>query len=124
MMQDSPVKNIKKAQREKLLLRHISKLFMEATQEDSIIRNLTITRVVLSQDKGHCFVYFYTPQGIKDFEEKLNQLKLYKPSLRKSIATSLDFRYVPEITFKFDESFEKQEHVEQLMEQLKREGKL
>lgn len=118
-----PVRNIKLAQKESLLLKEISKLFMETSMDDSRLREVTINRVELAPSKAVCTVFFYTPKGISAFKELLEHLKLYKPSLRSAIAKKLDTRYVPEIVFKFDETFEKELRINQLLEKIKEEDK-
>lgn len=120
----SGVKNIKQAQKESLLLREISSLFMKASTDDPRLARLTISRVQLSSDKSSCSVFFYTPGGYKAFEELLEILKLYKPSLRSALAKSIKSRYTPELIFKYDEQYEKEEKLHQLLESLKEKGEL
>ncbi len=117
----SSTKNIKRAQKESVLLRLISHLFIHATIEDSQLQGLMITRVKLSPDKSICTVYFYTPGGIQEFEEKLKTLKLYKPSMRKAIATEIQSRYTVDLVFKYDEFYERQARIEALIDTLQKE---
>lgn len=118
------VKRIKQAQKESLLLREISSLFMKASADDTRLMSLTITRVAISSDKGYCSIYFYTPGGISEFEKLLEVLKLYKPSLRTALARSIKARYVPQLIFKFDEQYEKEEKMNKLLDALKEKGQL
>ncbi len=119
-MHSGPSRTIKIAQKEKLLFREISSLFMKASMDDPKLRGFTITRVELSADKGFCSVYFYTPDGKEVFHEQLETLKLYKPSLRKALS-GLKSRYTPDLVFKFDEQFEKQMRIENLLDKVKQE---
>ena len=96
------VSDIKRAQKASLLLKAISQLYWEATRDDKELLGLFISRVELSQDKGMCYVFFYTPEGQEFFKEKLQTLKLYKPSLRAALAKQIPGRYTPDIIFKFD----------------------
>jgi ribosome-binding factor A len=121
MMVQSSVSSIKRAQKERLLFREISQLFLRLTLDETRINDLSITRVGLSPDKGVCTVYFYTPQGLPHFENMLEILKLYKGSLRKAIGQKIASRYTPEIHFAFDAKFEKQEQLELLLEKVKKE---
>ncbi|MFS8506767.1 MAG: ribosome-binding factor A [Candidatus Babeliales bacterium] len=89
-----------------------------------MLRGFCINRVMLSPDKGHCYVFFATIGGVEEFNEKLNRLKLYKPSLRAALAKEINGRYTPDITFKFDAAQEKTNRVEELLEDLKRKGDL
>jgi ribosome-binding factor A len=123
-MNNLKVQLIKKGRKESLLLREISKLVLQASLDDERLRGLFITHVVLSSDKGVCFVYFYSQGGEEDFKNKFEILKLYKPSMRKAIGQTIESRYVPELVFKYDSQFEKQKRVEELIEKLKKEGQL
>jgi ribosome-binding factor A len=123
-MNNKRVSDIKRSQKEALFLRTISNLFLQATLDDALLRGFCINRVTLSPDKGHCYVFFATLGGIEEFNEKLNRLKLYKPSLRAALAKEINGRYTPEITFKFDAAQEKTNRIEELLEDLKRKGDL
>lgn len=117
----SSVSTIKKAQKESLLFREISKLFGQTILDDSRLMGLCVNRVKLSPDKGVATVYFYTAQGESHFNELFHVLVLYKPSLRKALAAKINQRYTPELVFKFDQNFEKQCRIESLLEKIKTE---
>ncbi len=111
-------KDIKKAQKESLLFRELSTIFWQITQDEPRLSSLIINRVKLSPDKGCCTVYFYTAQGQESFDQLLEILKLYKPSIRTALS-KLKSRYTPEIIFRFDTEFEKIERLEHLINSLK-----
>lgn len=115
----SSVSNVKRAQKESLLFREISQLFLQATMDDKRLQGLFVNRVHLSPDKGLCTVYFYTSKGEEYFNDVLQVLTLYKPSLRKALASTIKGRYVPDLVFKFDKQFEKQQRIEELIEQVR-----
>ena len=118
----SKVSAIKKAQKESQLLREISTLYFQASADDTRLQNVTITKVELADNKGTCKVFFYTPEGEKSFKELLEIIKLYKPSLRKALAASLNGRYTPDIFFVYDQQQGTQIRVETLIEKIKGEG--
>ncbi len=122
-MNQSNVNNIKRSQKESLLLKELSKMLHQLSLDDSQLEGLTINKVQLSRDKSTCFVYFYDPAGIESFKQKKAALILYKPSLRKGIAAALHSRYVPEIRFMFDIKFEKQQRIESIIDSVKKEFK-
>ncbi len=109
------VSEIKRAQKESVLLRLVSELFSQKSKDDAALRAFAITRTELSQKKGMCYVYFYTTEGKEAFQNALDTLKLYKPSLRKAIATQMQGRYVPDIIFAFDDQYEKVFRIEELL---------
>lgn len=115
------VSSIKKSQKESLLFRAIAQLFSQTQLDDKKLDGLFINRVKLSDDKSVCTVYFYTVGGFEDFKDKLKTLVLYKSSLRHALAKSIKSRYTPELVFKFDDQFEKQQRIESLLEKVKGE---
>ena len=115
----SSVSNVKRAQKESQLFREISQLFMQASMDDSRLSGIFVNRVQLSPDKGVCTVFFYTADGEEHFNTLLHTLTLYKPSMRKALASLIRGRYVPDLIFKFDKQFAKQQRIEELIEQVR-----
>lgn len=122
-MNQSNVGQIKRSQKESMLLKELSKMLLQLSLDDKQLEGLTINKVELSRDKSVCNVYFYDPSGIEAFKEKKQALILYKPSLRKGIADALASRYVPQIRFVFDIKYEKQQRIESIIDQVKKEFK-
>ena len=118
------VSDIKRSQKESLLFREVASLFLQLTLDNPILSGLSITRTQLSSDKSVCKILFYHPEGKAKFDELLEVLKLYRPSVRKALADRVRFRYVPEILFKFDAEYSKQVRIDELFEKLKNKGEL
>jgi ribosome-binding factor A len=112
---------IKRAQKESLMFREISRLFLSITIDEPRLRTIHVNRVGLSSDRSMCTVYFYTADGPQAFQALMPTLILYKPSLRKALSQAIPSRYTPDLIFKFDEQFEKQQRIEQLLEKIKTE---
>jgi len=89
--------------------------------DDPRLRSITLNRIKLSPDKSLCSVYFYTPEGQEKFQEALEVLKLYKPSMRKAIAAKIEARYTPDLRFFYDDIYEKQERLDQILDKVKKE---
>ncbi len=113
------VSSIKKSQKESLLFRAIAQLFSQTMLDDKRLGGMFVNRVQLSDDKSVCTIFFYTSGGVADFKEKLPFLILYKSSLRHALAKTIKSRYTPELIFKFDDQFEKQQRIEGLLERIK-----
>jgi ribosome-binding factor A len=118
----SPTKTIKQSQREAQFHREISQLLRETALDDSRLNGIFINRVSLSADGGICTLYFYSLQGEAHYNQVLDILKLYKPSLRRALAKRLNRRYTPELIFRYDTLFEKQQRIEELFEKIKDES--
>jgi ribosome-binding factor A len=117
-------KNVRRAKKASLFLREISNLFLYVSRDNQNLQHIYPNRVLFSSDLGICTILFYSPLGKPFFEEKLSELKLYKPSLRAALAQRISMRRTPELVFKYDEEFEKQKKVDDLIDTLKAEGKL
>lgn len=116
----SSISDIKRAQKESLIFREISQLFMQAGIDDPKLQTVTINRVALSPDKGSCTVFFYTPEGEETFQSSMLPILIqYKPSLRKALASRIRSRYTPELIFAYDKQLEKQIKIETLLEKIK-----
>ena len=117
MINSSATAAIKRAQKESLLLREISNMYHTIAVDDDRLSGLFVNRVELSSDRGWVTVYFYTTDGFEKFEQQLEILKLYKPSIRKGLASEIKGRYVPDLKFAYDAKFEKQQRLELAMAQ-------
>jgi len=120
-MNNQRVRDIKHAQRESFLLKEIAQFFLHIVQSEPELQTLFINRVKLSPDRSTCVVYFLTQGGLAEFEEKRPTLVLYKPALRTALSKVMQTRYVPNIRFAYDEQYEKQRRVEELIDKLKEE---
>ena len=75
---------------------------------------VTITKVTVSPDLKYCTVWFITSNG--DFlQEVLGGLQLAANYFRKQVAFKTALRYVPEINFRVDKSFEEVDKIEKLL---------
>ncbi len=75
---------------------------------------VTITKVTVSPDLKYCTVWFVTSGG--DFlQEVLGGLQLAANYFRKQVASQTSLRYVPEINFRVDKSFEEVDKIEKLL---------
>lgn len=112
---------IKKNQKQSLLFKEISQLIQQATIDHPELNGFYISKVELSDDKGICFIYFFSEAGPALFKPYLEILKLYKPSMRKALADNTKGRRVPQLVFKYDDNFAKQSELEALLETVKAE---
>jgi len=116
--------SVRRAQKESLYYREISKLFQQIFMDDKSLDGLYINSVKLSPDKSVCNVLFFSDNGQEHFKKLLPDLILYKPSLRKAISQNIRSRYTPQLKFKYDVQFEKQQKIETLFDRLKVQNKL
>ena len=125
-MTKSSASEIKREKKKSFYLRELSAFVDRIAEEQPAIREVYISRVDLSADGGICYLYFAaisssqvednTPEKI--YAAALNVLKLYKPSMRKSLAGILQSRYTPDLLFLFDAKREKIDRINTLLDQV------
>lgn len=118
-MTENKVSLQKRAKRESLIRKELSKLFLDIKQSDRNLDDLYITNVELSSNKSSAHVLFFSEKGEEFFNEKLNFIILYKPSVRKALSQILNSRYTPNIIFQYDKTLEKQAKIESLLDKVK-----
>ena len=82
---------------------------------------LTITRVKLSPDLQQARAYYTTIGDEQARKETRKALERATPFLRRHIGQRLRLRRVPELNFFFDESVEKQDRIEKILQDLNAE---
>ena len=75
---------------------------------------VTVTKVTVSPDVKYCTVWFMTTNG-NYLQEVLGGLQLAANFFRKQVATKTSLRYVPEINFRVDKTFEAVDEIEKLL---------
>jgi ribosome-binding factor A len=82
---------------------------------------LTITRVAVSPDLQQARVYYTIIGDDKAKRESARALERARPFLRRQIGQRLGLKRVPELTFFFDDSIEKGDRVERILQELRTE---
>ena len=77
----------------------------------------TVTRVKVSDDNSWAKVYVSFLD--KDREQKLERLREVKWMIRNELAKRLTIRKTPDINFVLDDSYQKGEHIENIIKNLK-----
>jgi len=80
---------------------------------------VTITDCDLTTDLEYLTVY-YTVLSEKDKKRAKEGLEGSKGFIRKALSQKVEMRKTPQITFKYDESYENGSRIDQLLEQIKK----
>ena len=75
---------------------------------------LTVTEVRTSPDLRHARVYV-VPLGGGDMPKILEGLKRVKPFLRREVASRVQFKFIPDLIFAADNTFDEAEHISRLL---------
>ena len=93
-----------------ILHRHVS---------DPRLEMATITAVKMSRDLKHARIYFIAPGGKTKSEIVAKGFISALGYIKRSLASRLELRYMPELKFFYDDSFDYGSHIDQLLESVK-----
>ena len=99
----------------------LSRLLSRGAVHDPGIGFITLTRVHVSPDLQQARVFYTSLGDPKARKETARALERATPFLRRQIGGALRLRRVPELEFRFDESIENQDRIEQILRDLKEE---
>ncbi len=96
-------------------------IFEEA--RDTILKDITITASEVSNDLSYCKVYFTSFNDVdhKTIEKQINDETA--KFLRMKLAEKIELRNTPELVFKYDESIEYGNNIENIINKIHNEGK-
>jgi ribosome-binding factor A len=115
--------DIKKERRKSLFFREMTQLIRELADKESSLATIFVSQVDISPNSGVCYIYFsaYQEPGEDIFNQALETLKLYKPSLRSNFARRVQTRYAPELVFLYDKAKEKERRINDLLNKVQSE---
>ena len=96
----------------------LSSLLARGAVHDPGIGFITLTRVKVSPDLQMARVFYTSLGDEKARKETAKALQRAMPFLRRQIGGALNLRRVPELEFRFDESIEHQDRIEQILREL------
>jgi ribosome-binding factor A len=99
----------------------LSALLTRGVVHDPGIGFITLTRVKVSPDLQVARVFYTSLGDDKARKETAKALTRATPFLRRQIGGILRLRRVPELEFRFDESIEQQDRIEQILRDLHEE---
>ena len=100
------------------LLREIADLLLSSVR-DPRVKGATLTGVDLSNDLRYAKVFFSHIGDEKECERVQKGLDSAKGFIKRELATRMELKYMPDITFRRDLSLEEGNRMERLFESLK-----
>jgi ribosome-binding factor A len=100
---------------------HIQKVLSDLLQKDikdPRLETVTITDVKLSNDLRKARIYF-TTSAPKNMERAMKGFKSAHGYVRRVLAHNLGLRYMPDIEFLYDESFDYASRIDKLLKSTK-----
>ena len=101
--------------------RSVSKTINNDLKDPRLNGLISVTRVNVTRDLRYAkiFISLFGEENTKD--EVFDVLKNAKGYIRRELASNLRIRFVPEITFKLDESMEYSAHIQKLLNEVSRQ---
>ena len=93
---------------------------LEREVQDPRVRLVTVTHVKVSPDLRHARVFVSSLGGNEERKRVLQGLKSAAGYARRSLGQRLHhLRRIPELTFDYDDTLERETRIEQLLDQIK-----
>jgi ribosome-binding factor A len=87
--------------------------------KDPRLENASITDVRMSRDLRIARIYFVTSGNKKNIEEALEGFKSALGYVKRTLARQLGLRYMPDLKFFYDESFDYGSHIDKVLKAVK-----
>ena len=89
---------------------------------DPRLEMVTITGVKMTQDLREAYIYFSVSGGEKAKKDAVHGFKSASAFMRKYLAGQLGLRYMPQLQFHYDNSFDYGAHIDSVLDSLKKES--
>lgn len=86
--------------------------------KDPRLKTVTITGVKMARDLKLARIYFITSGGKENMEAAVEGFKSAFGYVKRKLAAQLGLRYMPELRFFYDESFEYGEHIDKILDRI------
>lgn len=98
------------------IVREVSDILNNVAR-DRLMHTITITGCDVSSDLSYAKIYFTCVLDVekKDIEKELEEASGY---VRRELSERIDIRHTPKLVFKFDDSVEYGNHIENLLDKI------
>ncbi len=103
---------------EALVLRELSQVLQKGIK-DPRLKMVTITRVKLSSDLRFARIYFSCTSGQNGKSDVEAGFRTASGYLKRTLSERLDLRYMPELKFFYDESYDYASRIDRILNSLK-----
>ena len=101
-----------------LIRQEISQLLQRQVKDPRLGNFITVTEVATSADLKYAKVFVSRIDSEQDKQETLSVLTSASGFIRRELAKRLKLRYIPELSFHWDESIERGDHLLQLIDEV------
>ena len=104
---------------EKIIERELANILFDSTNNNKL-KYVSITKVSLTNDLSIATVYYTVLGNLGEIESTKEDLEKSKGYLRSILAKRIDLRKTPELRFKYEESLAYGNHINEILENLKK----
>lgn len=108
----------KKERIEKIIEREVGSILMRESKDDRL-RYVTVTYCKVTPDLSYATVYFTVIGDEHQKQATSNSLQEAKGFIRSQLSQKLDIRKTPELIFKYDESNEYGNRIDEILKTIK-----
>ena len=101
-----------------LIRQEISELLQRQIKDPRLNNFVAVTEVSISSDLRHAKVFVSCISSKEEKQETLNALTAASGFFRKELTKNLRLRRIPELSFHWDDSIERGDHLMRLIDQL------
>ncbi|MFH1997017.1 MAG: 30S ribosome-binding factor RbfA [Candidatus Omnitrophota bacterium] len=103
------------------LRREIGKIVQNEMKDPRIGIMTSITKVVITRDLRFARVYFSVLGGEKERDEARRGLESAKGFIKILVGKRVLLKFTPDLVFKYDESSDRRDHIDNVLEELAKE---
>lgn len=103
-----------------LIQRELSEILQKETK-DPRLKMTTITGVKMSKDLKNARIYFSNTVAGRNADDVLKGFQSAHGHIKRTLASRLDLRYMPDLRFYYDESFDYGARIEKLLKSIANE---
>jgi ribosome-binding factor A len=107
MIKNQKIKEIKTLKREATILKTLMIVLPKIGIKSSLLLQISFTRVTLNAEKSTALVHVFSAFGKSIAEEAIKLLLSYQKQIYFTLASELQFRYMPKLKFIYDGQYEK-----------------
>ena len=104
---------------EKIIERELANILFNSSNQK--LKFVSVTKVSLTSDLSVATIYYTVMGSLGEIEATKNDLENAKGYLRSLLAKQIDLRKTPELRFKYDESLAYGNHIDHILENLKKQ---
>ena len=101
------------------LIQQVLSEILQKGINDPRLKMTTITNVKMSRDLRVARIYFATSGGEKSVEEVTRGFESARGFVKRSLAGKLGLRYMPDLKFFYDDSFDYGAHINKILKSIK-----